>query len=62
MIGVPLTMGEHTLSFSYRNKAFELGLIVSLISLVAFLGLWLLFYKPKFQIKALRPSKGKYQK
>ena len=55
MIGVPLTEGNHTIAFTYRNKAFEIGGIIALVCLVIFLGLIFLCYKPQ-------PKKGKFQK
>ena len=63
MIGVEMTKGSHTVTFRYQNKAFEYGLTISLISLAAFLGLWIIFYKPNFQcLKQHGRKKGKYQK
>ena len=56
MVGLQLTEGEHEISFYYKNKAFELGLTVSLICLAVFAAVVLMVYKPKF----LR--KGRYQK
>ncbi len=46
MVGVMLTGGEHTVVFTYQNKAFDLGWKISLASLVIFLALYLLIYKP----------------
>ncbi len=48
MIGVPLTKGDHTVTFTYRNNAFIQGLIISLVCLAAFITLWIVMYKPKF--------------
>ena len=39
MVGLQLTEGDHEIVFTYENKAFDLGLTVSLVCLVAFLGL-----------------------
>ena len=39
MVGLQLTEGDHEIVFTYENKAFNLGLTVSLVCLVAFLGL-----------------------
>ena len=36
MIAVPLTEGDHTLRFTYRNNAFTLGLMISLSSALIF--------------------------
>ncbi len=59
MIGVELTEGEHTVRFTYKNKAFTLGLLISLGCLAIFAALWIMIYKPTFRFK---PQKGKYQK
>ncbi len=57
MIGISITEGEHTVSFSYQNRAFSLGWKISLLCLAVFLGLYLAVYRPN-----LKPHKGKYQK
>jgi hypothetical protein len=57
MIAVPLTEGDHTVSFIYRNAAFELGWKVSLACLVIFGLLILVVYKPHLKMKH-----GKYEK
>ena len=49
MIGVYLTEGPHTVAFHYQNKAFTMGLNISIVSLILFIGLWIIFYKPKFK-------------
>jgi uncharacterized membrane protein YfhO len=54
MIGLPLTEGDHTITFTYRNEAFTAGLLISLFCTGAFAGLIVLFYSsPK--------TKGKYR-
>ncbi len=55
MIGVPLTQGEHTISFTYNNKAFNLGWKISLGCALIFAGLIWLCYKPKRKV-------GKYER
>ncbi len=55
MIGLELTEGEHTVSFTYRNRAFEIGAKVSLLCFLIFGVLVWLVYKPGFK-------KGKYMK
>lgn len=55
MMGVELTQGIHTVTFSYRNAAFSLGLKLSLACAVVFLGLSYAVYKPQ-------KKKGKYEK
>ncbi len=55
MIGVPLSEGEHTVEFRYRNSAFTAGLLVTLASTAVLAALYVLVYKPK-------PPKGKYLK
>ena len=54
MIGVPLTAGTHTVSFTYNNKAFDLGWKISLGCLAVFLVLAKVCYTPK--------KKGKYER
>ncbi len=56
MLGIPLTSGAHTVTFTYRNLAFELGLTLSLSCLAVFLGI-LFFTRCYPQMK----KKGKYQ-
>ena len=55
MIGVSLPEGDHTLVFTYQNKAFSLGWKVSLLCAALFLGLAAIAYKPK-------RKKGKFEK
>jgi len=55
MVGVPLTAGNHTVAFTYNNKAFNLGLIISLSCLAVFLTLaYVCYHKPR--------KKGKYER
>ena len=44
MVAVELTEGAHTVSFTYRNKAFELGLAISLGCLAVFLAICCVVY------------------
>ena len=46
MVGIMLTKGQHTVTFHYNNKSFNLGLAISLASLAAFLAIYVLIYKP----------------
>ena len=55
MIGVPLTQGSHTISFTYRNRAFEIGGTIALVCIVIFVALILVRYKPSLK-------KGRYHK
>ena len=55
MLSVPLTAGEHTVAFSYRNKAFEFGAMVSLACLAIFALLVWRIYPPVKKV-------GKYEK
>ena len=55
MIGVSLPEGDHTLVFTYQNKAFSLGWKISLLCAALFLGLAAIAYKPK-------RKKGKFEK
>ncbi len=45
MMALELTEGKHTISFRYENKAFTVGVIISAVSLVTFLGI---IFVPKF--------------
>ena len=55
MVGVPLTAGDHTVSFTYNNKAFNLGWKISLGCLAVFLLLaYVCYHKPR--------KKGKYER
>ena len=47
MVGVLLSEGHHTVSFTYQNTAFEAGILISLISLLLLLLLWYLLYRKK---------------
>ena len=53
MMGLRLTPGWHTITFSYHHPALQQGMIVSLASLAVFLGLTALTYLPR--------RKGKFQ-
>jgi len=55
MIGLPMTQGRHTVTFVYRNEAFELGWKISLGCCVLLLASVLLFYKPQ-------RKKGKFER
>ena len=55
MISVPLTAGNHTVTFTYRNGAFALGWKVSLLSVLIFTAITVAVYKPQ-------RKKGKYEK
>lgn len=58
MVGLLLSEGEHTVTFSYENKAFSIGWKISLACLVILGGLYVAVYKPKLNVL----PKGKYQK
>ena len=58
MVGLLLTEGEHTVTFSYENKAFSLGWKISLACFAIFAWLYVVVYKPKWNVL----PKGKYQK
>ena len=55
MIGLSLTEGSHTITFTYKNTAFTTGLLISLLCAVAFVGLIVL------SRSSIR-GKGKYEK
>ncbi len=46
MIGLQLSQGSHNITFRYNNPAFNLGWRISLVCLVAFLGLSYIIYQP----------------
>ena len=54
MLGVPITEGIHTVSFTSNNQAFNLGWKISLVCLGIFLLLIKVYYLPK--------KKGKYER
>ena len=55
MVGVPMTAGTHSVSFSYNNKAFNLGCIISLGCLAVFVTMvYVCYHKPQ--------KKGKYER
>ena len=58
MLGVELTQGEHTVTYVYRNAAFELGWKVSLVCAAILAVLYVVVYKPKMP----RHIKGKFEK
>ena len=63
MIGVELTEGEHTVVYSYENKAFSLGWKVTLGCTAIFLGLVQVCYKPDWKKLLQKFSKpGKFEK
>jgi len=55
MVSVPLTQGSHTVTFRYRNPAFALGLAVSILCALLFVGITVPIY-------SARSKKGKYEK
>ena len=54
MVGLLLSQGEHTVTFTYHNAAFSLGWKISLACVAVFAGLYLSIYRPK-------SKKGKYE-
>jgi uncharacterized membrane protein YfhO len=57
MIGVELTKGSHTVSLTYHNKAFSVGLAISISCLFIFLCIvFIVYYLPQIR------RKGKYEK
>ena len=55
MIGVPMTTGSHTVTFTYHNAAFSLGWKISLLCALIFTAITVAVYKPQ-------RKKGKYEK
>lgn len=55
MMGLRLTPGWHTITFSYHNPALQQGIVVSLASLAGFLGLTALAYLPRRRGKFQNP-------
>ena len=55
MIGLRLTEGTHTVSFSYHNAAFSLGAKITMLCVLIFGGLVYLVYKPRL-------PRGKFEK
>jgi len=56
MVGLLLSEGDHTVSFHYRNPAFELGWKISLVCLLIFIIVSLVCYHPR------RAYTGKFHK
>ncbi len=50
MIGLNLTKGTHEIVFTYKNSAYTMGLLVSLVSLLIFLGIIIEVYGPRFPV------------
>ena len=58
MVAVKLTEGTHTVSFRYTNKAFTLGLTISLICLLVFAGfVFMVYYYPNIRRKGKPETK-----
>ena len=55
MVGIPLSEGAHTVVFRYENKAFNLGLTISIVCALFFVGITVPVYNS-------RRKKGKYEK
>ena len=63
MVGVALTEGSHTVSFTYRNGAFSLGWKISLLCTASFLALAYGIYRPQLpMITRRRPKGGRFQR
>ncbi len=56
MLAIPLTQGEHTIYFRYKNNAYTIGACISLACAAVFIGLTLHFYKHK-----LKRQRGKFE-
>ncbi len=59
MVAVELTQGDHTVSFSYRNPAFQLGWKITAVCMLIFALLTWKYYPVK---ALLTKKKGKFQK
>ncbi len=62
MAAVELTVGMHTVSFTYRNEAFSLGWKISLGCAAVLLVLLQISYKPNWGTFPGKPKRGKYQR
>ena len=58
MIGLNLSKGQHTVTFTYHNAAFSLGWKISLACTLVFIGCYFVYYQPKFK----KRKKGKFEK
>ena len=56
MIGIPLTEGAHEIVFTYHNSAFTTGCIITLVSTLVFLWLYLSIYQPDSKIMKILQS------
>lgn len=55
MVGLNLSQGTHTVTFTYKNSSFSFGSIISIACLAVFLGCCWIYYQPM-----LTRKKGKY--
>ena len=59
MIGLILSEGEHTIRFTYHNRAFSLGWKISLVCLLIFIWLYWSHYRPAVQLFQYKLGKRK---
>lgn len=57
MIGLNLSEGNHTVTFTYHNRAFSLGWKISVVCLGVLIGCYFAFYHP-----SMRRKKGRFEK
>ncbi len=62
MLAIPLTQGDHQVSFTYENRAFSLGWKVSLVCAAVFGMLYWAGYQPEIPGLGKKPRRGKFQK
>ena len=53
MIGIELLEGSHTIEFKYENNSFVIGAIISSVSFISFMTIWIVIYKPYKKLKAI---------
>ena len=62
MLAVPLTAGDHSLTFEYRNSAFSLGWKITMVCVALFVVLIWYFDRPKLFMDRGQLRRGKFQK
>ena len=55
---VEVTTGRHSVKLVYEDQAFRIGALVSVLTLLACGGLWLLWTGKSIQLAGDRPSRG----
>ena len=54
MIAINLSQGEHEIVFTYKNKAFTYGVLITTVSVLIFLGLVYYYDRQKWNERFMR--------